>query len=761
MSRSPISGLKGVAFATLTFVVTTSGLFLLPEATPSAQSLRFDGATSSQPLALTADGATLAVANPDNNTVTIFDVAADHFRLLAEVPVQIEPNGVAFTPGGDKLYVANTVSGTVSVIRLNLANGVIQRPRVHIPVGTEPYGLGITPNGKKLYVTNARSNSVSVIDTTTDAVIKTISNVGLEPRGVAITNDGDGDDADETVYVTQFLAVPSSPGVVDGADDSKVAFVTALSASSDTVVGSVRLNPLADTGFTASGDALARIPPNSGTFKTGAYPNQLNNIGIKGSFAFVPNTGASPNGPFRFDVNTQSLLSVFNTGTNTEVAQPLNMHLAVSTQTNPAKTFITQPWAIAFEHHHDEAFVVSAASNLLVKLAINGSTAAVQSDPSDPTRVLEIPTGKNPRGIVINADDTRAYVMNYVGRSVSVIDLTSSPERAIANLQAAALPQQGTAADALQIGKELFYSSTGEFDPVVPGGPAITRRMSRAGWGACSTCHPNGLTDNVVWIFPPGPRRTIPLNADFDPSDPARVHQRALNWSASRDEEEDFEGNIRAVSGGDGLLANADGTQDNNPPLSDFDPANGKPNTPRHQLTVRGIGAWDAIKIYEQFGIRSPISPVSKTDPDVVAGKALFTASNCQQCHGGPQWTSSLVRFVPPPAAGVVSPGGEILSELRKVGTFDPAAFNEVRNNATPSLGAAGFAPPSLLGLFAYEKTFFHNGAADSLDQVLDNVQHRSAGTSGVDILTNPSDRQKVVKFVRSIDAASSIIPVP
>src|SRR5262249_47706072 len=198
---------------------------------------------------------------------------------------------------------------------------------------------------------------------------------------------------------------------------------------------------------------------NSGTFKTGAYPNQLNNIGIKDGFAFVPNTGASPNGPFRFDVNTQSLLSVFNTGNNTEAGQPLNMHRAVGAQTNPAKTFITIPWAIAFTHHREEGFVVSAASNLLVKLSISGGTATVLSDPSDPSRVLEIPTGKNPRGIVINADDTRAYVMNYVGRSVSVIDLTSAPEQLIANLQSTALPQAGSPPDPLLIVKELFNTS--------------------------------------------------------------------------------------------------------------------------------------------------------------------------------------------------------------------------------------------------------------------------------------------------------------
>ena len=136
---------------------------------------------------------------------------------------------------------------------------------------------------------------------------------------------------------------------------------------------------------------------------------------------------------------------------------------------------------------------------------------------------------------------------------------------------------------------------------------------------------------------------------------------------------------------------------------------------------------------------------------EVISGRALFTAANCQSCHGGPQWTSSRVRFTPPPDAGLVV-NGQILSELRNVGTFDPIVFNEVNANAGTPLGASGFAPPSLLSVFAFPQTFFHNGAAGSLDQVLQNVTHRSAGTGGVDTLTNPADRALIVRFLESID---------
>ncbi len=752
---------RGLAFLVCFAAVGVAWLALRPV---SAQGpVMFSGPTSSQPLALTANDTFLVVANPDNNSVSFFDVRSDRNRRLAEVPVQQEPNGVAILPDGSKAYAANTVSGTVTVIPLNLANGSVSRPTRHIPVGTEPYGLAMGPNGKKLYVTNSRSESVSVIDTATDTVIATITGVGPEPRGIAITNNGNSLDNDETVYVTQFLSLPTS-GAVDGQDNAKAGHVTIISSLTDTVIGEATINAIADTGFNATGDAIARIPPGDPnnpanfTFPTGAYPNQLNNVAIKGNFAYVPNVGASPNGPVRFDVNTHSLLSVIDRNTNQDAGKTINMHLAVKQQTNSAKLFNTLPWAMAFKHSSDEGYVAIAASNVIVKVAVDPVTGApaVQNDPTDATRVLQLPAGKNPRGIVINSTDTRAYVMNYVSRDITVLDIGSPEHVLAASVVSAAQPAPGTLAEKIQIGKELYNTSVGVFDPVVFLGPNITGRMSRAGWGACAACHPNGLTDNVVWIFPSGPKRTIPQHTDFDLTDATRSAQRPLNWSAERDEEEDFELNIRAVSGGLGLIVGGDNVTPD-PNVANFTPlASGN----RNQLKVRGVGAWDAIKAYIQFGVRPPISPVSKTDPNVVAGRALFIAANCQQCHGSGQWTTARIRYTPPPGAGLVNTTtGELTGELRTVGTFNPAALNEVRQNGAPSLGANGFVPPSLLSIFAFPQTFFHNGSADSLDTVLNNVTHRSAGTGGVDTLTNASDRALVVQFLKSIDA--STVPVP
>ena len=145
--------------------------------------------------------------------------------------------------------------------------------------------------------------------------------------------------------------------------------------------------------------------PANFVFTDRAYPNQLNNIGIKGNFAFVPNTGASPNGPFRFDVNTHSLLSVLDRTTNVDAGKTINMHTAVRDQTNSAK--LSSPCRGRSRSRMPPTTATWSAPRATLwsslQIAADGS-AAVQSDVSDPTRVLEIPTGKNPRGIVVNAD---------------------------------------------------------------------------------------------------------------------------------------------------------------------------------------------------------------------------------------------------------------------------------------------------------------------------------------------------------------------
>ena len=55
-------------------------------------------------------------------------------------------------------------------------------------------------------------------------------------------------------------------------------------------------------------------------------------------------------------------------------------------------------------------------------------------------------------------------------------------------------------------------------------------------------------------MFDAGPRQTVNLDGMFDAKKKRTVPQRALNWSAVRDENHDFELNTRGVFGGRGLI---------------------------------------------------------------------------------------------------------------------------------------------------------------------------------------------------------------
>ncbi len=741
------------AISALTAVTTT--LFLIAVASSwlresSAQTRRFVGPTSSQPIALTADDGLLAVANPDNDTVSIFDVLRDANLRRAEIPVGREPNGVAFLPSGSKLYVANTVSGTVSVISLDSARGSGAVVSKTINVGVEPHGLVLTPNGSKLYVSNSASNSLSVINTDTDQVVSTIPNVLFGPRGLAITNDGDSDDADEILFVTQFLA-QAAPSVLDGNDNSRVGKVGRVSTGSDTILDIVTLNPLQDSGFKAAGDALGRIPvpgnpqPQDYKFTTGAFPNQLNGLALHGHFLYVPSTGASPNGPFRFDVNVQSLVSVIRPSSGQDANLTINLNQAIDQQGDANKLFATQPWAIAFENNAPEGLVVSAASDSLFKVAVDPATGAIRLVWSGaPPKV-----GENPRGIVINSTDSRAFVMNYVSRDVSVVDLTRTPEMVLGTMRSAALPDPGSPQATVQIGKRLFNTSVGHFDPPASGQQPIAGRLSEQGWGSCGSCHPDGLSDNVTWIFQDGPRRTPSLHTTFSNIDQS---QHLLNWSATMDEIEDFELNIRLVSGGLGLLVGQDGTTPA-PGIESLIPENGA----RRQLKIGGVDAFTALETYLQSGIRSPISAIPKSDPSVIRGEQVFQSANCQLCHGGPRWSSFPLDFTPPPNPSRILEG-HIIASICQVGTFNPALANEIGASANPPRGALGFNPPSLLSIYPFTQSLLHNGSKHSLDEVLDERVHRSAGTPGRDTLVNPADRAALVEFVKSIDATTRAI---
>ena len=78
--------------------------------------------------------------------------------LVGIIPVGAGPNGIAYNPTDGKVYVANSLSGTISVIS-GFSNTVVKT----ITVGKTPIGLSYNPENNSIYVANSDSNTVTVI----------------------------------------------------------------------------------------------------------------------------------------------------------------------------------------------------------------------------------------------------------------------------------------------------------------------------------------------------------------------------------------------------------------------------------------------------------------------------------------------------------------------------------------------------------------------------------------------------------------------
>jgi len=533
------------------------------------------GPRGSSSVVLTSDDKRLLVVNPDTDTVAILDVTQEKPVKACELAVGPDPRSVAVTARGDKAYVANAGSGTVSVLALGAEPRVVKT----VTVGTEPRGILVNDADTRVFVANSGSNDLSVIDAATDQVLQTVAidaAVGSAPRALAYRRDASG----ERLLVAMFFAElrPTKTGLDNPQDDAKEGRVAVFDAGSLAFLATVALSPLANTGFNSNGSVLDRIGTTDGaggtdaqdpsnpaqnTFPTGAYPNQLAAIGVHPTSgkAYVVATGASPNGPFGFNFNAQGLVSVIDLASNAEVTTdasstvhqraPLNLNqgLKQDTATQPV-IFQSNPVAIAFKPDGSEAWIAIQNSDLLVRMTVdaagvptigapvaNGgaSIARIDLHAVDQSQIA----GKAPRGLVLDSTGTRAYVHNFVSRSISVVDLAQ--RRVIATELCAPVPAPGTPDATVQLGAELFFTGRGPEE-----------RMSSESWGACIVCHPDGLADSVTWMFPAGPRQTIPLDGMF-----SRTHtgdQRILNWSALRDENQDFELNTRNVFGGRGLI---------------------------------------------------------------------------------------------------------------------------------------------------------------------------------------------------------------
>lgn len=136
-----------------------------------------------------------AVVDPETGiastgTVSVIDLASG--TVTTEIEVGLHPSGMALSPDGTRLYVANANSDTVSVIETatdTVAQTLGAKPMERLPFGSAPNALCVSPDGTTLYIANGGNNLLGVLDLASGKMRGLIP-TGWYPGAVETTNDG-------------------------------------------------------------------------------------------------------------------------------------------------------------------------------------------------------------------------------------------------------------------------------------------------------------------------------------------------------------------------------------------------------------------------------------------------------------------------------------------------------------------------------------------------------------------------------------------
>ncbi|MFO1481733.1 MAG: PA14 domain-containing protein [Verrucomicrobiaceae bacterium] len=596
--------------------------------------------------------------NTDNNSVTAFDVVTS--ARYAEIATGNAPHALGFAPDG-KLWVVNTDSATISVV--STTNRSVSRT-ISLARGSRPHGIAFDPAGTAAWVAMEGMGRVVKLNLSNGSQLASID-VGGPVRHLSISADS------SRIYATRFVT-PRVPGeetaapVLTGSGGQ----VVVISTSSLAVERTILLGPstAVDTSTSARG-----------------LPNYL-------GAAVISPDGLSAWIPSKQDNIQRGLLRDGLHLNHENSIRAIASRINLSTQAEEPSSRIDfdnagMPSAGAFDPWGIYVFTVLEASRDVVIV-----------DAWSRREFLRFPAGRAPQGVVASPDGNTLFVHNFMDRSISVFNVSgilqggSATPATLATLNAVTTEKLTT--QVLQ-GKKLFYD-------------ALDPRLALQGYMSCASCHNDGGHDGRVWDltgFGEGLRNTITLKG--------HANHGPLHWTGNFDEVQDFEGQIRNLAEGTGLISG------------------GTPNPPLDAANAGRSVDLDALAAYVRSLTANGNSPNRTRSggltTDATTGQQIFRAQNCAACHSGTNFTNSA------------------LNAFADIGTIKPTSGKRLGAPLT------GFDVPTLRGVWA-TGPYLHDGSAATLADAI-------AAHHGVSV--SAADMPKLVAFVSSIDDAPASAPLP
>jgi YVTN family beta-propeller protein len=307
--------------------------------------------------------------------------------------------------------------------------------------------------------------------------------------------------------------------------------------------------------------------------------SQAIEIDTQRGLAFAPQTRSNAqNRSLTFDTIAFPVINVIDLRGMT----PLPMRrIDLSTADRP----VNMPFAAALDPFRNWLYIANAGSDDVTVMDMNTGLSRGN-----------IPVGANPRGLLLNRDNTYLFVHNAIDGTLTIVETNRLQ---IVDVLPISTP---VVSNDILLGAELFHS-------------ARDSRLNEDRWISCATCHFDGQPDGRTWQgFAHGPRNTPPLYN--------LIETAPYNWSGTWDEVQDIELKIRALQAGTGLI-------------EDFPIAEAM-GAPHANLSID----LDVLAAY-LLSLTPPVNP-NQADPALVErGAQVFEAQGCGVCHAGAAGTDS------------------------------------------------------------------------------------------------------------------------
>jgi YVTN family beta-propeller protein len=434
------------------------------------------------------NGGFVFVVNTPSDTVDVINAKSQ--KIQARISVGVDPVSIAVRPDGMEVWVANHISDSVSVIDTDSKSGTYLQVVETIQQFDratkatrfdEPVGIAFASN-EKAYVALSSENEIAVVNVASRKVTKRLSITAQDPRAIKVRGN--------RLYVIPFESnnqtqLSGGTGKIDGDLITFDAHKHAVANNNVLSIGAVQdiiKNPRVPDRdlyvFDTKSDRLVEVVDTMGTLLYGITVDSKGRV-------FVAQTDARNEANGRAGTKKHGLKELENRaflnritsidfkGDHSEKPKFFDLEPLPPKQPMAGDALAT-PFAIEITAD-DSTLVVSAAGSdkLFTVNAANGEVLG------------RVDVGAVPRGIALEDTDVgnaaRAWVLNAVENSVSVVDVSDLGDPKVT----ATIALEDPTHPAVKRGRIAFN----------------TAAASTTQTFACASCHPDGHTDQLLWVL--------------------------------------------------------------------------------------------------------------------------------------------------------------------------------------------------------------------------------------------------------------------